>query len=130
MLVVPALPATKKGVRPAARSAAIASASAGTRIRQASSVGISRTLSGGNPASIAAFWSAWCVWSEAYRVPVKKFSGSRSLRAAASAENVASEPPLVRMPPAPRGSPARSANQRTTFASICASPGAAAKTPT
>jgi hypothetical protein len=47
-----------------------------------------------------------------------------------SAEKFASEPPLVRIPPAVAGYPTMSQNHRMTFASICASPGAAAKTPT
>jgi len=44
--------------------------------------------------------------------------------------DTASDPPVVRNPRAPGGYPTRSENQRTTFASIAARPGAAANTPT
>ena len=63
-------------------------------------------------------------------MPERKFSGRRSRRAATSAEKFASEPPRVSSPRADARQPAMSQNQRTTFASSCASPGAAAKTPT
>ena len=95
-------------------------------MRNAASQATARTLPGGNPASCAALRMEWCASSETYRVEERKFSGSRSTRAATMAEKLASDPPLVSTPRAPAGKPAISQNQRITFPSSRARTGAAA----
>ena len=60
--VVPTVAATKNGVRPAARSSAIAAASASGRSANASSTSIIRSWSGRNPAIRIAFSIELCAW--------------------------------------------------------------------
>jgi hypothetical protein len=63
-LVVPAEATMQNGRRPAVRSAAIVSRNRSVWIRKCMSVGIWCTFDGGSPASIAAFCTEWCAWSD------------------------------------------------------------------
>ena len=56
--------------------------------------------------------------------------GKRSRLAVTTAEKLARDPPVVRIPRAVSGYPTIRQSHETTFVSICARPGAAAKTPT
>jgi hypothetical protein len=88
--VVPAVATTQKGFRPAASSAAMASARASGRMRNSASTGILRTFFWPMPSAIAPFSMEECDCSEVYktrpgRAPFSRASGSAISRAAASA---------------------------------------------
>ena len=120
MLVVPALPTTRKG-RGSAES--IASSASG-RMRRRSSAGTTRTAAAGRPASRAALAIEWWACSETYSVASRRSSPRRSCRAATSAEKLAIDPPVVKMPSAPSGRPNSRHSQRSRLISIAANAGA------
>lgn len=83
----------------------------------------------GSPATAAALVTEWWTWSETYIVPSRNSSPRRSERAATSADRLASDPPVVRRPPAPSPRPIIRQSHRSTLSSSCTSPGAASQTP-
>ena len=132
VFVVPALATTRKGTRPAARSAATASRTVSARRRQASSVASTRTFSREMPAIHAARTTAECACVDVYSVSRGSSdvsSPTRACRAATTAINVAVEPPDVSSPLVPPGMPSHWRNQSSTTSSISLGPEAIGQTP-
>ena len=116
MFVVPAFPTTANGVRPAARSAATAAATASTGRRKDESLASTRTDD--SPITLRSRRIDACAWSLRYTTP----PAPRDSRAATNAVRDAIEPPLVSRPSVPTGIPHHPRNQSSTVSSTVDGP--------
>ena len=129
VLVVPEVATTQNGRRPAARSAATASATTPGGSRNSWSLPSSRTWDGRRPTSPAARPIQEWVWSEAYSTAPSSRSPSTARLAATSPYRLAEEPPSTNSPPAVSGRPNSSRSQRRVASSAAAAPEAACQVP-
>ena len=98
--VVPALATTAHGNNPAARSRVTDRDSSGPRRQSSSSTGTRRTWSGRSPITFAARSIDQCRSCDTYKTVRGRSSWRSRSRATVKAVKLASEPPLVRIPPA------------------------------